>query len=309
MTRVAVIGCGAWGSLIVRDLVSLGCQVSVADPSPESAIAARTMGAHEVVGSIDELGELDGYVIASPSRMHVAHLEQLLPRDRPIFCEKPLATSMADIERLRARASGLVFSMEKWRYHPGITWLAQCARERRLGELVGLSLIRVSGPSPGNVLSVIWHLMPHDLSIALEIMGELPLVMAAGASRVGEWTYGCKAALGTQPWVSVETNERRGRTFREVRMVCTEGEATLAGGYAESITIRRHSEYELGEAEVVPIANEMPLLTELRVFSDFLAGRGPAPKTTFADAALVVQRLEEIHRAAGVPLGIAKRPR
>jgi predicted dehydrogenase len=34
MTRVALVGCGRWGRNILRDLLALGVEVSVADPDP-----------------------------------------------------------------------------------------------------------------------------------------------------------------------------------------------------------------------------------------------------------------------------------
>jgi predicted dehydrogenase len=77
-------------------------------------------------------------------------------------------------------------------------------------------------------------------------------------------------------------------------MVCEGGSVQLDGGWAESITVRRNG---AAEDEVRPTAGELPLLAELQAFVEHLHG-GPAPKSSVADAALQVRRLEEMGEAA-----------
>jgi D-arabinose 1-dehydrogenase-like Zn-dependent alcohol dehydrogenase len=48
-TAVGLVGCGAWGRFILRDLVSLGARVAVVARSEESKSRATEGGAHEVV--------------------------------------------------------------------------------------------------------------------------------------------------------------------------------------------------------------------------------------------------------------------
>src|SRR5262245_44244060 len=51
---VALVGCGAWGRFILRDLISLGCEVSVVARSERSIANAQEGGASTVVAAIDE---------------------------------------------------------------------------------------------------------------------------------------------------------------------------------------------------------------------------------------------------------------
>ncbi len=97
--RVGLVGPGRWGQLIVRDLVALGAQVWAVALSEESAAVARSRGASQIVRSVGDLPELDGYVVATPETTHLEVVEALLPRGRPIFVEKPLGV---DVERVRA---------------------------------------------------------------------------------------------------------------------------------------------------------------------------------------------------------------
>ena len=59
--KVGLIGCGSWGRFILRDLIALGCTVSVVAPSAESR--ARAEAAQAVVDSISELPDVDGIVV------------------------------------------------------------------------------------------------------------------------------------------------------------------------------------------------------------------------------------------------------
>ncbi len=300
MTRIGLVGVGHWGQHILRDLRALGCDVTALARSSASVARAKAQGAVRICPAIDTLGEQDGFVVASPTVLHAAHIRSLLPQGKPIFVEKPVTWSSADVRTLGPNADRLVYCMDKWRYHPGVLWLADCARSGRLGALQGISLIRVGGVSTSSSVTSAWHLAPHDLAITLEVFGFIPEVRAATAAVLGDWAYGCHVILGTSPWATIEFSERRGKHYREVRLVCAEGEATLSGSYADAIVVRRHTRGAVGEKVLLPIDTTMPLRAELSAFVDFVRGSGPAPKSSLADAALVVRRIEEIHEHAGV---------
>ena len=195
--RVGLIGPGRWGKLILRDLVSLGAEVMAVAQTVQSAQTAMTAGAAEVVSRIDELPELDGYVVATPEQTHLEVIEALLPRGRPIFVEKPLDVDVGRAERLPAAAHGLVFVMHKWRYHPGIEALAAIAASGELGPVQGLMLERVGPETPQRLVSPIWVLAPHDLSIALHILGEAPTLSWAAPHPLGPAGSGVMAMMET----------------------------------------------------------------------------------------------------------------
>jgi predicted dehydrogenase len=85
----------------------------VATPEAPDQVAASQLGAHAVATDAKQLGELDGIVIATPASRHAEDVLGLLPRDTPLFVEKPLATSTADAITITQRADGRVFVMDK----------------------------------------------------------------------------------------------------------------------------------------------------------------------------------------------------
>ena len=177
--RVGLVGCGSWGRYILRDLLSLGCSVSVVARSPESR--ARAEGADTIAGSVAELPEVDGIAIATPTTTHATVIEQALERGVPVFVEKPLTNDPAAADRLAAAAGERLFVMDKWRYHPGVELLRDLARDGSLGAVRGLLTTRIGWGNPHDDVDAAWVLAPHDLSIALEILGELPEARAAVA--------------------------------------------------------------------------------------------------------------------------------
>ena len=142
---VGLVGCGRWGQHILRDLVTLGCEVPVVARSQESRARAEGGGARELVGDIASLPRVDGVVVATPTSTHAAVVEEALELGVPIYCEKPLCDDPAAAERLAESGAGRLFVMDKWRYHPGVQELAAIARDGRLGSVSGLRTVREIG--------------------------------------------------------------------------------------------------------------------------------------------------------------------
>jgi predicted dehydrogenase len=293
--KVGLIGPGRWGKLIVRDLVSLGSEVWAMAPSAESAANAREMGAHHVVGAIADLPELDGYVVATPEKTHLDVIEALLPRGRPIFVEKPLGVDLARARALPPVAHERVFVMHKWRYHPGIEALAGVARSGELGAARGMMLERSSWGGPQREVSPVWVLAPHDLSIALHVLGEVPRPVWAGKHPLSASGQGSIALLETRDGRTVSLNISYDvPTYRrDIVLGCADGAAQLSDPLDDHLKIARPG----AGIERRPISTELPLLRELRVFLEHLEG-GPAPYTRLVEEIAIIETVEQLVRMA-----------
>jgi predicted dehydrogenase len=108
--KVGIIGT-SWGLMHVGGFRAAGATIAAlcgrrADRTRE--IAARE-GVPLATVDPDELCRAaDLVVVAGPDALHAEHVRAALDRDRPVLCEKPLATTAADAERMadRVRASG-----------------------------------------------------------------------------------------------------------------------------------------------------------------------------------------------------------
>ncbi|MCY4466697.1 MAG: Gfo/Idh/MocA family oxidoreductase [Chloroflexi bacterium] len=104
--QVAVIGTGAIGSLHATNLAlhTKGARVSaVMDIDRERADAvAQACGARAVTDAADLIADpaVDAILIASPDASHAELCLAAIAAGKPVLCEKPLATSLADAERI-----------------------------------------------------------------------------------------------------------------------------------------------------------------------------------------------------------------
>jgi predicted dehydrogenase len=293
-TSIALVGCGRWGRNILRDLVALGCDVVVADTSGASRHHALQHGAIAVLDDARDLARISGIVVATPTTTHAAVIETLLPHGVPVFCEKPLTANGADAARLVHRAGDRLFVMDKWRYHPGVEMLRDVARSGEIGPAQGVETARHGWENPHTDVDAIWILAPHDLSIALEILGDLPPPDRADGARHDGAAVALSGVLGRSPWVKIDVSITQ-KARREVRLHCRDGVATLPDGYSDHVLIARHG----GVSKRRPVSTELPLLRELRAFVAHVGG-GPPPRSRAADGALIVQRLEELRALAAL---------
>jgi predicted dehydrogenase len=288
--RVALAGCGRWGRHVLRDLVALGCDVPVVARSAASRERAREGGASEIVAEVSALGAIDGVVVATPTSTHAEVAGEALGLGAPMFVEKPLTADVESARRLAAAAPDRLFVMDKWRYHPGVRELARIARSGELGPVVGIHARRVGLGHKYSDVNPAWILAPHDLAIALEVLGEIPEPRHAVEERVGGELAGLTALLGGSPWLVVEISTLAPDHRRELRLVCEGGVAQLDGGYAEHVIVAHAGRVEEDAVERREIKGELPLLAELRAFVEHLQG-GPPPRSSAEEGVAIVERV------------------
>lgn len=226
--RIALVGVGRWGRNILRDLVSLGCEVVGVAANEQSHAAARDGGATDVVAEIGDVGAIDGAVIATPVRTHEQVTREALGFGVPVFVEKPLTADAAAAARLAEEGDGRLFVMDKWRYHPGVLALARIAANGELGDVVGLRTQRVGwGNTHRGDVDDIWVLAPHDLAIAQEILGRVPEPQAAVGQTDGTMAH-LTGLLGHRPWFEMHVGGSSVEHCRTVDLICTGGVAWLS---------------------------------------------------------------------------------
>lgn len=298
--RVGLVGCGRWGRHILRDLIALGCEVSVAERSADGRARALEAGAALAVERHDGLpADLDGFVVATQTIHHAGVVEALLERERPVFVEKPLSSNLASAVSIADRAGDRVFVMEKWRYHPGVEALAAIARSGELGKVERLSVKRLQWGCNHLDVDPLWILLPHDVSILDEVLGGELRPLWASAEIHAKRPVGLIAAF-ENAWIEAST--RRSRYDRTLELVCADGIARLSDPMDDHIAIFRDDGDPMTHQpphDIRPISTELPLLRELRAFRDHLSG-GPPPKASAAVGARTVSVIVRLRALAGL---------
>ncbi|MDX6504839.1 MAG: hypothetical protein QOE29_1964, partial [Gaiellaceae bacterium] len=149
--RVGVIGCGAIATAVhLRVLRALpGARVTaVADPSPEARERAGRLapGAalHAGAGELLARSDVDAVVVTAPSGLHAELALATLASGRHLYLEKPIATTLADGERVAAaaRAAGVVAAVGfNWRFQPLVARARELVRAGTIGELRAASSV------------------------------------------------------------------------------------------------------------------------------------------------------------------------
>ena len=183
--KIAVIGAGHWGKNLVRNFKELGVLSKVWDTDPErrswleSELKADTASGLEEIWS-DE--EIDGVVVATPAETHFDLAKQALNSGKHVMVEKPLCLSLEQGEELRrlADSTGLTLMVgHLLEYHPGVLKLKELVDQGALGKLWYIYSNRLNLGRIRTEENILWSFAPHDISVILLLLGEMPDRVAA----------------------------------------------------------------------------------------------------------------------------------
>ena len=300
--KIGLIGCGNWGKYILRDLVALGCEVSVVARSENALQNAVQYQAKAVFDSVEHLPIQDGYVVCTTSVTHYEIIQELTAKNpkTPIFVEKPLCTSVLEAQQLSQKLPDTLFVMDKWRYHTGILALKDLIQSEKYGKVIHISTKRLSRGTIHPDADTIWHLAPHDIAIAYELLGYLPEPAFARLDITHHEIRGMTACLGHSPCVWIEVGDRHHKHFREVKVFFENAIVTLSDAYSEQLEIYNTQQLEHNQIpvyEYLPFEIRMPLFDELAAFVEFLGG-GPAPKSSVSEGKMIVETIEKLKTLA-----------
>jgi predicted dehydrogenase len=191
---VAVIGLGYWGPNLLR----------VLSDKPEAEVRwmcdldddrLRTFGrrypATQTTHDVDEVladPGVDAVVVATPVNTHYALAARALGAGKHAFVEKPLAPSSAladELGELAAQRDRVLMCGHTFVYSPPVRAIKQMLDAGTLGDIYFISSSRVNLGLHQRDVSVIWDLGPHDFSILLYWLNEMPTkVRAVGRDSI-----------------------------------------------------------------------------------------------------------------------------
>jgi predicted dehydrogenase len=121
--------------------------------------------------------ELDAVVIAAPVRFHHPLAKDCLLAGKHVMIEKPMASSVEECEELVeiADQKGLVLMVgHTFLYSAPVKKIVEIVRRGDIGEIRSINARRLNLGLYQKDINVAWDLAPHDISIILHILGELP---------------------------------------------------------------------------------------------------------------------------------------
>jgi len=193
--RIGQIGVGAWGRNLLRNFcglpdaeVVLACDMDPQVPvrlGPQYPKVRWTDDPQEVLSA-----DLDAVVIATPPSTHYALAKEALEAGKDVFVEKPMTLSVdegEDLVRIAEDGGRVLMVGHLMEYHPGIIKLKEYINRGELGRIYYLYAARLNLGRVRREENALWSFAPHDISVALMLLGQDPLwVTAVGQSYLQE---------------------------------------------------------------------------------------------------------------------------
>jgi predicted dehydrogenase len=186
--KLAVVGCGHWGPNHIRNFRALnGVSVPWAvDRDPQRRAHVSSLYDHlNTTADIDEMladKSVTAVVVATPTGTHFDVCMKAIEAGKHVLCEKPLATTSLECEKLIAAASehGVVLMVgHVFLFNGGILKLKELNSFNDLGRLYYASAVRTNlGPIRDDVNASV-DLASHDISIFNFLFGSAPISASA----------------------------------------------------------------------------------------------------------------------------------
>lgn len=184
--KIGVVGCGYWGPNLIRNFRSLpDCRLKLMCDVDEGRLKhlrslypeaeAHTNFSHMLNGA-----GLDAVVIATGVKWHYSMAKSSLLAGKHTFVEKPMASSSAECEELieLAQKRGVVLMVgHTFLYSPAVRKIKSIVDSGDIGEIRYICARRLNLGLFQKDINAAWDLAPHDISIILHILGEMPLTV------------------------------------------------------------------------------------------------------------------------------------
>ena len=174
MLNIAQIGVGYWGPNLLRNLVlNERCRVSkVADLSPERR--SYVNGLYPGIVTTDNVADIlndhdiDAVVIATPVATHFELAIKALESGKHILVEKPMARSVAEVEKIGEVASQngkLAMVGHTFIFNAAVRYVKKMIDNEEIGKVRYIYSQRLNLGRIRSDVDALWNFGPHDISI------------------------------------------------------------------------------------------------------------------------------------------------
>lgn len=181
MIKAAVIGCGYWGTILVkRFLQNKNFLIKyICDRNLDKLDQAKKIVSHNctfITNPLQALNdiEVDLIIIATQANSHHELCINALKANKHIFVEKPFTLSTKDaieIFKLARSVNKKIWADHTFLFTPGYQKLKKCIQQGMIGNALRFHSTRTDFGLFQKDTNIIWHLMIHDIYILLDLFG------------------------------------------------------------------------------------------------------------------------------------------
>ena len=331
---VGVVGLGYWGPNLLRGLMELPeVEVRYICDLDEERLATlgRRCPSATATDHYEELladPALDAVVIATPVFTHFKLAAAALHAGKHTFVEKPFAPSTAQACELMELADERDLRLmcgQTFLYSPPVREVKRLIDTDELGEIFFISSSRVNLGLHQRDVSVIWDLGPHDFSILLHWLEEMPeSITAVGRDSIVPGIH--DVAFMTMQFPSgivanVELSWLAPSKLRRTAIVGSNKMVVYEDGTAEPVRVfdrgveyrdpETFGEYQLsyrsGDIRSPMIPSTEPLVTELNEFVRLIREHETSAELELArQVVTLVEAAERSLAHGGVPVCVGE---
>jgi len=184
--NIAVIGSGFWGQNLVRNFAELDALHTICDTDRGRLERLKTLYPDVSIESnyqnVLSNRQIKGVVIATPAISHYPMAKEALGAGKDVFVEKPMALGIEQGEELVkiAEEGGRILLVgHLLEYHPAIVKLKELVDNEELGKINYIYSNRLNLGKFRTEENILWSFAPHDISIILLLIGEMPQEISA----------------------------------------------------------------------------------------------------------------------------------
>ena len=336
---LGVVGCGYWGPNLVRNFKGLSnchmraiCDVSEGRLKHMRSLYPDVEAVTDFEHILNGVG-LDAVVVATPVKYHYSLAKASLLAGKHTLIEKPMAFSSAECEELIeiANRNGLVLMVgHTFLYSTPVQKITEIVQAGDIGEIRYINSRRLNLGLFQKDINVAWDLAPHDISIILHILGELPqTVNCQGNAHVTsgiEDVTNISLSFRHKRFATIQSSWLEPRKVRDMtivgtrRMIVYDDLQTHEKIRIYDVRVERpphydtfadfHYSYHYGDSYIPHIQQEEPLKAECQHFLDCIE-RGVKPLTSGHEGLELVRILEAASaslKERGAPVSLEQSP-
>ncbi len=191
-TNIALVGYGYWGPNLARNVhhSTDATLHTIVDASNEALDRTQSLYPHIVARTrLDDAladNEIDGVIVATPARTHASIARAALEAGKHVLVEKPLAMTVADARALVDLATARDLRLmvgHVFEYNPAVRYIKEVMGRGELGDVYYLYSRRVNLGRVQSDINALWSIAPHDISIALYLLDQLPVAVSCQGAK------------------------------------------------------------------------------------------------------------------------------
>jgi UDP-2-acetamido-3-amino-2,3-dideoxy-glucuronate N-acetyltransferase len=196
--KLALVGGGYWGKNLIRDFNTCGVLDTICDINEIALAKYKTMYPNVKTTQSWEDGVLTNEAItavciALPAELHYKFARAALLANKDVYVEKPITLDIEEAQalvELAAERQKILMVGHLLHYHPAIAKVKEMIREGKIGKVKNIVANRLSLGIFRKHENVLWSFAPHDISVILALVGEMPeTVVCHGKDHINQGVH------------------------------------------------------------------------------------------------------------------------